>query len=109
LYNSTPLNDHFRTVKSIIKEDGRNKIEIKKWKTKPLLRKMSEVEEIRSLADEDEVSSSDKESIVLGRMNSMPFEISIPQLDKSFPDNRSITSTIMSTQNDRKKALFLTR
>lgn len=51
-------------------ETGRSRIEVRSLKDqKSALKKMDDVEEIYSQPDSEELSDSDKESVVLGRLN----------------------------------------
>lgn len=85
----------------------------KRVKLKSVLKKMSEVSEIESLMDEEEVEESDQESVVLGRLNeySGRFPLSgstIPQLDKEYEES-SISSTAMTVPGEGFKLCNLQR
>lgn len=93
---------------SLIKSKGpeaKNRSGEKKQRGRLFLRKMSEVEEIKSLMDEEDIEDSDQESVVLGRLeeyNKTELHFNeIPQLEKEAMDNHSITSTVMTVPNSR--------
>ena len=106
IFNSVPL--EMKVHKSIIKEENhRNKVIINNRRINDFLNSMSEVEEIKSQPDSEDLSESDKESVVIGnlgnlvRQNSATFNMNIPQLSKGFQDNKSFESTVMSARLDR--------
>ena len=105
IFNSVPVD--LKVHKSIIKEESnKNKVSLH-HRRRDFLNTMSEVEEVKSQADSNDFSESDKESVVIGnlghlvRQNSVNFGMGIPQLSKGFQDNQSIESTVMSARLDR--------